>query len=287
MTFWPPKQVKELQGLLQEPNHEKANLLVLDRTSHGYWNKCLFALRPLEVDSALPSLRLQFLWLNPVRTDAQVLDYTENKAANGSLCDNRDADSRTSRNIQSGDVLLITTRENKTYPLPDHRLLELQWHLQRAARAAAGAGFLRLIFRHDRDSAKVPASSNICIDFNEAELGPPTAFEPSPHFSEYLINSARDLGIIRESDVQFWRQELISPMAGDETISSTITASGGKIHRTREATTSDYNSQVRTIRLTRRFLTFATHRVVGLLHAGEWRNSTRSLFHDERYLRSG
>ena len=56
------------------------------------------------------------------------------------------------------------------------------------------------------------------------------------------------------------------------------------MHRAHETTTSDSNSPVRTIRLTRRFLTFATHRVVGLLHVCEAKNSTRSPFHDERHL---
>ena len=206
--------MRTLESLLQEPNHEKVNLLILDPTSHRFWSKSVFALRPLD-DSDAQKLSLQFFWINPIPTDRKVFDYSRDKAANWTLCDHRNSDSRVSRIIQSGDILQITTQNSEVYPLPDSGLLQLQWHLQRAASATASAEFLRLIFDRDQDSTKVPATDNAPIDFDEAEFGYPGTYESFPHFTEYLIDSARDLGIIRESDVQFWRQQLISPEAED------------------------------------------------------------------------
>lgn len=203
-----------LERLLQEPDHEMVNLLVLDPTSHRFWSKTLFALRPLD-DSEAQKLHLQFFWIKSIQTDNKVFDYSRDEAANGTLCDHRNSDGRTSRILQSGDILHIKTRNSKVYPLPDSQLLQLQWHLHRAARAAGNAGFLRLIFDHDPDSTKVPATDNAHIDVDEAEFGSPGPYGSFPHFTEYLIDSARDLGIIRESHAPFWRQQLISPGAED------------------------------------------------------------------------
>lgn len=208
--FWSQQDAVQLQQLLSEPGHVKLNILVLSRDAHHLWGQSQFALRPVGEPNP-DKLQLQFLWLNPDQSNATILDYQQGKHT--MLIHGNHPDPGFARLIKSGDIVQLTTCDASKYPLPDRRLLELQWHLNRATRAMANADVLRLIFR-DEDSEGIRALENGADDGLEDDPDH-SVITHTPHLSEYLIDCALEQGIIQYDHVPRWRRRLMRWSEGE------------------------------------------------------------------------
>lgn len=108
---------------------------------HRLWCKARFALEPVEVSEDKTSLTARFWWL-PLRT------YSNWVRVSGapSLPSDLDAspfnaklwDCVPEERIRSGHLLMTTTPDPESMPLPSFELLHMQWVLNRVA-AMSGA----------------------------------------------------------------------------------------------------------------------------------------------------
>jgi hypothetical protein len=117
------------------------NLICLSPTAHAYWGKGYFALKPISLTVDNKRLNLQIYWLsrnvyvprvglqNPPSLPAH-LDHGPNLS--------KLWDHETEMKIHSGHEICLTTDDPELRPLPDCRLLEMQWILHRIT-AMSGA----------------------------------------------------------------------------------------------------------------------------------------------------
>ncbi|PGH07766.1 hypothetical protein AJ79_06154 [Helicocarpus griseus UAMH5409] len=110
------------------------NMISLAPSAHAYWNKALFALKPLYIANDKKSMVLQFFWLRPQRRNESVslieppllrfdLDFPDE--------DVRLLNSETGMMIRSGDKITLRTDDPDNKPLPSWDLLEMQWIIHR------------------------------------------------------------------------------------------------------------------------------------------------------------
>ncbi|PWY77315.1 hypothetical protein BO94DRAFT_549123 [Aspergillus sclerotioniger CBS 115572] len=124
----------------------------LDIVTKGFWEglglfwnadrvaewKGSFALEPVRKDPEGCSMVLKFWWLKPESFWPNVPDLPRDmdtaKYHIGLM------DCRTEKPIQSGHEITLETPDPDNFPLPDFRILELQWILHRVAAISGAAG---------------------------------------------------------------------------------------------------------------------------------------------------
>lgn len=116
------------------------NMICLSPSAHAMHVKGIFALEPLDTDSEGKWMTVRFWWLCfditgdfALATVPQLPSDFDGYAYNMGL-----HNIKTSRSIRSGDVVTLETNNPTTHPLPDTRLLEIQWLMNRVT-AISGA----------------------------------------------------------------------------------------------------------------------------------------------------
>jgi len=110
--------------------------------AHKYWEKAHFALKPIELSDDKKRLDIQFFWLARGNHASEVailqrpplpvhLDHGPNVTKLFNV--------QTDQKICSGDQISLETNDAVAHPLPDPRLLDMQWILHRVQAISAAA----------------------------------------------------------------------------------------------------------------------------------------------------
>jgi len=118
------------------------NLICLGLNPHGYWGKAYFALKPIGLSDDKKRLDLQFFWLSKSDKPYQV-DILRRHSFSANLDQGpnlaRILNHETLKLICSGDNISLETSDPGELPLPNLKLLEMQWVLNRVAAMSAAA----------------------------------------------------------------------------------------------------------------------------------------------------
>lgn len=174
--FWPAPEVDAWLTFLHTPRQTEAleNIITMDLMVHGVWDRCGFALQPVDLSDDGKVLTLKFYWLEQGEMTMFGHGYTREKMIERpDFPDNltrgpyelRFYDSLNDSWVTSGMEIKMTTFT--AYPLPSFELLNLQWHLQRVIAMAGGADFLEPDLGDDSDNGGddwyVPAFSSSVV----------------------------------------------------------------------------------------------------------------------------
>ena len=154
-TFWSQERVDAwYNGIFPQGTEVCQNLICLAPNAHAYWERAHFALKPIRLSDDKKRLDVQFFWLstNPYVPSVNVLNVP-------SLPANLDQGPKlakllnheTDAKIHSGCEISLETDDPVSRPLPDFRLLEMQWFLHRVA-AMSGAAESQTDFHDESDS---------------------------------------------------------------------------------------------------------------------------------------
>ncbi|QSS55168.1 hypothetical protein I7I53_02977 [Histoplasma capsulatum var. duboisii H88] len=164
--FWDELKITQLRDFVNQKSTETVeNFLLLAPTVHACWDEQLFALQPLSMSTDKKTLTVKFFWLCPTSLDSLRLSTTAlpedptqeftveppsfpaNLSQGGRKCgyaerpNLRIYNCQTNELISSGQVITLTTEDPESMPLPDLKLLDLQWKLHRVLALAAAAGY--------------------------------------------------------------------------------------------------------------------------------------------------
>jgi HNH endonuclease len=116
------------------------NLLSLSPNAHAYWERAYFALKPMRISDDKKRLDIQFFWLssNPHVPGVTILQAPSLSAPDHGPNLARLFNHETITQICSGDEISLETDDPVSRPLPNFRLLEMQWFLHRVT-AMSGA----------------------------------------------------------------------------------------------------------------------------------------------------
>jgi hypothetical protein len=121
--------------------------------AHKYWEKAHFALKPIGLSDDMKRLDMQFFWLAKGNYTSKVhilqrplLPVDLNQGPNVTMLYNV----QTRKEVCSGDKISLETDDPVLHPLPNLRLLEMQWFLNRVA-AMSGAAEPQDDFGDDGD----------------------------------------------------------------------------------------------------------------------------------------
>lgn len=155
-SFWSEERVNEWHKAVFSDvrgTEKLENLVLLNPLAHRLHSKALFALEPCGVNEEKTELRVKFWWLKPSRSEGPTIlceipelpaDYNPES---GGICLYNPLSHQT---IKSGDCIVVRTPDPVLLPLPDTRILEMQWLLQRLA-ALSGAAEPEELDDNDND----------------------------------------------------------------------------------------------------------------------------------------
>ncbi|KAF2188326.1 hypothetical protein K469DRAFT_703833 [Zopfia rhizophila CBS 207.26] len=128
------------------------NLICLCPNAHAYWERAYFALKPIRMSDDKKRLDIQFFWLSstPHVPGVNVLQVPSLSALDQGPNLAKLFNHETNIPICSGYEISLQTDDPVSRPLPDFRLLEMQWFLHRMT-AISGAAEPQDDF-HDDDS---------------------------------------------------------------------------------------------------------------------------------------
>jgi len=143
-VFWSQERVNAWYNAVFSSGTEVvSNLMCLAPSVHKYHERAYFALEPREISDDKKRLTLKFHWLPHYKHSKQVsLDQGPNRVKLLNI--------KTNRIICSGDEIFLETSDPDRLPLPDWRILDMQWILQQVA-AMSGAAELHDDFYEDDD----------------------------------------------------------------------------------------------------------------------------------------
>lgn len=162
--FWTEKKVNAWVNPLQKIIESVSNTIALAPHAHDYWDRALFALRPVSVNPEKTEMVLQFYWLQAViplphgssillpetLPDSYLVDppiMPGNLESGGRDCHASVQpnlmlfDCQTRSVVSSGTYITIPTHDPEEYPLPDEECLWMQWTLHQFGVLCAAAGF--------------------------------------------------------------------------------------------------------------------------------------------------
>ena len=143
--FWTEERVNQWCRAVfgnNDGTEKPKNLITLSPNAHKMHTRGYFALEPVELDSDRKKLTLCFWWLKQGQSaeEVSVRDVPDLTATYDPQGDRLGLlNMHTYRPLRSGDVIVLTTPDPDTHPLPDIRILEMQWVMNRitAMRGAA------------------------------------------------------------------------------------------------------------------------------------------------------
>ncbi|KAF2184433.1 hypothetical protein K469DRAFT_709182, partial [Zopfia rhizophila CBS 207.26] len=129
------------------------NLICLAPHVHKYWEKAYFALKPIRISDDKKRLDVQFFWLpsNPHVRGVDILQVPLLPDSDQGPNLARLINHETCEMISSGCEISLETDDPVSRPLPDFRILEMQWFLHRVT-AMSGAAEPQDDFHDDDDS---------------------------------------------------------------------------------------------------------------------------------------
>jgi hypothetical protein len=135
------------------------NLLCLCPNAHAYWERAYFALKPIRISDDKKRLDVQFFWLslNPHVPRIDILQAPSLSAPDHGPNLTRLFNHETISQICSGDEISLETDDPVLRPLPDFRLLEMQWFLHRVTAMSGAAETQDDFHDKDRNNDTVPA----------------------------------------------------------------------------------------------------------------------------------
>jgi HNH endonuclease len=112
------------------------NLLCFAPHVHAYHGRGLFGLQPGDLSDDFKCQKVKFYWLTPHRHSKHVdiLQTPDMRQTDQKLFNHE-----TEEKIISGQEISLTTSDPNKLPLPDKRILEMQWYLQQVAALKGGA----------------------------------------------------------------------------------------------------------------------------------------------------
>jgi hypothetical protein len=129
------------------------NLMCLAPHVHKYHERAYFALEPKEISDDKKRLTVKFFWL-PRNQYSPTVDILRTPLIPEDLDGQNHGvglwNFHTDKRIRSGDEIYLETNDPETLPLPDLRILEMQWILHRVT-ALSGAAEPRDDFGEDSD----------------------------------------------------------------------------------------------------------------------------------------
>ena len=145
--FWGRERTAELQEILYGPQdacrtsiNRLGNLITLSHDAHGNWNKGLFALKHISGGGYEMVLELEWLPDHPELSREGIrLDQPVENTTTPRLADHILANVHTEQIVRSGYRFTMTTDNTEASPLPDERLINLQWFLTRVLRMSGAA----------------------------------------------------------------------------------------------------------------------------------------------------
>lgn len=145
-AMWP---LPDEQDIVATGN-EMMNVLPLASHVHNLWDRFAFGLRPLEhPDDPTHKRRLllQVFWFRDLDQVGSLSQSPWNFGRDGGFCDlTRPATDTAYESVQHGDVYELTTEDPEGHPLPDMRLLNIQFAMHKLMAGMKAAGSLRIIF---------------------------------------------------------------------------------------------------------------------------------------------
>lgn len=142
--FWSQERIDGWRdAILRHGTETPENLMCLSPTLHRCHANGRFALQPIKMSEDEKQLTLRFYWLPRKST----LPATNSIQDRPHIADNIAELPRhlkvfnviTERKICSGDEIVLETPDPENLPLPDIRLLDMQWVLQRLMALSGGA----------------------------------------------------------------------------------------------------------------------------------------------------
>jgi len=156
------------------------NLLFLNPNAHDWWNRGLFALKPLDRSEDRTTLTCQFFWQpqyshtwksNVDLLMGPLLSRGLTRVDNYQLVHSEYKDGLP-QPIRSGDMFTLTTDDPDKKPLPSFKLLELQWILQKITAMSGDDG---------------ESSSDSSSDWVYDWIPPPPLQDSSPDVAKAVI----------------------------------------------------------------------------------------------------
>jgi len=153
--FWSKERVDAWHNAIFPLGTETCqNLICLAPHAHAYWERAYFALKPIRISDDMKRLDVQFFWLSstPHVPEVNILQVPSlpadlDQGPNLAKLFNHETDTK----IHSGCEISLETDDPVSRPLPDFRLLEMQWFLHRVT-AMSGAAELQDDFYDDDDN---------------------------------------------------------------------------------------------------------------------------------------
>lgn len=211
-TFWSEEKVDAWTHINQQMAESVANTIAMTSSVHDFWDRALFALKPVSVNDEKTQMTLKFYWLTPtgrlpvnsslslpaILPDNYIIppidmpgnlksggwEHPDFQGPNLRLY-SADTDSL----IVSGDEIRITTDNPVDLPLPDWEFVSLQWTLHRLAALCAAAGYQPDIEYGDEDPDVDAAVVVTPPEESDDEMYARDAFFPSLD-ADYLRQAA-------------------------------------------------------------------------------------------------
>jgi len=155
--FWSEEHVNSWYNAVFPTGTEVVqNLICLSPDAHSFHGRGFFALEPREISDNKERLKVKFFWLRRYKySEGAKVDILSRPSLPGNLDPGPDEPGllnvQTRREIRSGDEIWLETKDPENLPLPDWRLLEMQWFLNRVV-AMSGAAEPREDFDEEDDS---------------------------------------------------------------------------------------------------------------------------------------
>ncbi|KIW25570.1 uncharacterized protein PV07_08736 [Cladophialophora immunda] len=162
--FWSDERVDAwFNALFPHGTETCQNLIGLCPNAHAYWGKAYFALKPIQMSDDKKRLDIEFHWLssNPYAERVDLAQVPSLAITDHGPNETRLFDVQTLEVISSGQQICLTTDDPELRPLPNMKLLEMQWYLHRVT-AMSGAGDLPDDFFHQSDD-----EDDVGVDFED------------------------------------------------------------------------------------------------------------------------
>ena len=182
-NFWSEERVDSWYNAIFPSGTEVVhNLICLSPDAHKFHQKACFALEPREISDNKERLKVKFFWLRQYKQfKGAKVDILSRPSLPGNLDPGSDGlgllNVRTSGKICSGDEIWLETEDPESLPLPDWRLLEMQWFLNRVT-AMSGAAEPRDDLDEDDDGWEVSLENEEVLE-PEDEWNSSTSYSPS------------------------------------------------------------------------------------------------------------
>ena len=155
LQFWSQDRIDAwYKAIFSSGTEVVYNLMCLGPPAHKYHERAYFALEPKEISNDKKRLTVKFFWLPRNQQYSPKVDILRTPLIPEDL-DGRHLgiglwNFHTDKRIRSGDEIYLETNDPERLPLPDLRILEMQWILHRVT-ALSGAAEPRDDFGEDAD----------------------------------------------------------------------------------------------------------------------------------------